>query len=138
MKNTESLLTDLLAESTRSFINQDINSISEFISDDFTFEFHFEKDDKKWINRGNKEEFLEVYRKLFSSGVRCISWDYKIISSSKTFFGKIKATLLFTCVGEREGEQPQETTNIENIVCVVKNGRLKLTKIESHAGKQNL
>ena len=123
------LLEVLLKESQEAFCEASLLKIEKLVSDKFSFQMHFERGGQKWLSAGGKKEFLEIYKELFGRGQTFSNWNYTVIDYKKTVFGRVKATLLFSCVAHMPNFPDREEKHIEKIECVAGSYGLRLLKI---------
>ena len=131
MEDINYQLERFLQSSSRHFMNRDLVSIAGLLHDNFAFNFYLNNEGGRRVAKGGKEDFLNIYREFFMSGTKYPSWEYKIIHAKRTVLGNIKGILLFSCTSQFEDELPSKSMNIENIVCTIKNGNLRLRKLET-------
>ena len=132
MEDINYQLERFLQNSSRHFMNRDLMSIADLLQDNFAFKFYLNNNEgERRVVKGGKEDFLNIYRESFISGTNYSSWEYKIIHVKRTVLGNIKGILLFSCTSQIKDELPSKSTNIENFVCTIKNGKLRLKKLET-------
>lgn len=131
MEDIKYQLEGFLQNSYRHFMNRDLVSIAGLLQDNFAFNFYLNNEGGYQVVKGGKEEFLNIYRESFMSGINYSSWEYKIIHVKRTVLGNIKGILLFSCTSQFKNELPSKSINIENVVCTVQNGNLRLRKLET-------
>ncbi len=122
-------LDALLKASEEAFCDGALLKIESLLSDKFSFEMYFERDGQKWRSSGGKTEFLEAYRGLFAMGQTFSDWRYTVLECRQTLLGKVKATVLFTCVAHTPNAPDRNERHIETIECEPVSNGLRLLKL---------
>lgn len=129
------LLDQFLEQSRIAFTEQSIDKIDGLLSEKLVTEWFFTKNGKKMVLKGGKKEFLKIYDGGFGRDQTYKKWSYTILKSRKTLFGKVKASLFFHCISKATGSEKIEQKHVEDIVCEVSNGRLKLLELTITTGE---
>lgn len=128
-------LDAFLKASEEAFCDGSLVKIESLLSDKFTFEMHFECRGQKWRSAGGKTEFLKTYRGLFASGQTFSNWRYTVLECRQTLLGKVKATLLFSCVAHTPNAPDRDERHIETIECEPVPNGLRLLRLNASAGE---